>query len=226
MRFLLVLLCQFSDYTIFQFKLIGRLAIWIAVSQIALNQRRKTKMWFMYNQLVVLALLTLILGFTVTGYAQEGAKPPLSSKRITGEFLAGVAVGTAAAVIPAYLLFKLFPREPGSGPAGAPANLPELIAFLSIPVGYAIGSAIGVYLVGNSGNQTGSFLLPLVGTSLVVIGGLAATFLSGHWEFIPVTLVGAPAVAVGVFNSTRRYKTDAGNSGSGNTTVVLGQMRF
>ena len=52
-----------------------------------------------------------------------------------------------------------------------------------------------------------------------------ATFLSGHWEFIPVMLVVAPAVATIIFNSTRRYKTDAGNSGSSNTKV-LGQMRF
>ena len=47
----------------------------------------------MYNQLVVLTLLTLILGFTVTGYAQEGSKPPLSKGRIAGEFFAGVAGG-------------------------------------------------------------------------------------------------------------------------------------
>lgn len=179
----------------------------------------------MYNQLVALTVLTLILGFTVTGYAQERAKPPLSKGRITGEFFAGVAGGTAVAVMPCYLLIKLFPREPGTGPAGVPGNLPEILAALCLPVGYAIGSAAGVYLVGNTGNETGSFLKPLVAASLVVIGGLTATFLSGQVEFIPVILVGAPAVAVGVFNSTRRYKTDAGNSGSSNT-IILGQMRM
>lgn len=186
--------------------------------------KHKEEMWFMYN-LVVLTLLTLTLGFTVTGYAQEGGKPPLSSKRIAGEFLAGGIGGIGAAVIPAYLLIKLFPREPGTGPAGGPGTLPEMLAVLCLPVGYAIGSAAGVYLVGNTGNETGSFKFTLVGTSLVVIGGLAAAFLSEQGEFIPVILVGAPAVAVGVFNSTRRYKTDAGNSGSSNT-IILRQMRM
>lgn len=176
----------------------------------------------MDNRLVVLTLLTLILGFTVTGYAQEGAKPPLNKRRIAGEFFAGVVGGvggTAAAVIPFYLLMSLFPLEPGAGPAGvfvASSEVVTVVAYLCLPVGYTIGSAAGVYLAGNRGNQTGSFTYTLVGASLVVIGGLVATFLSGHWEFIPVMLVSAPAVAVGVFNSTRRYKTD----------VALGKMRF
>ena len=166
----------------------------------------------MDNRFIVLTLLTLILGFTITGYAQEGTKPPLSKGRIAGEFFAGVVGGvggTAAAVIPFYLLMLLFPLEPGAGPAGVPTTSSEVVtvcAYLCLPVGYVIGSAAGVYLVGNRGNQTGSFTYTLVGASVVVIGGLVAAFLSGHWEFIPVMLVGAPAVAVGVFNSTRRYK--------------------
>jgi hypothetical protein len=181
----------------------------------------------MWDRLVVLTLFSLILGFTVTGYAQEGAKPPLSGRRIAGEFFAGAAGGTAAAVISFYLSWHLvdrfFPREPGSGPAGGPGTLPEVLAYLCLPVGYAIGSAAGVYFVGNIGNETGSFKYTLVGTSLVVVGGLVAAFLSEDPTptFLIGTLVSVPAVATIIFNSTRRYK---GNSGSGNTTV--GQMRF
>jgi hypothetical protein len=167
----------------------------------------------MYNPLVVSTLLALILGFTVPGYAQEEAKPPLSKGRIAGEFFAGAAGGTAAAVIPfclsLYLADKFFPREPGSGPAGAPGTLPEMFAFLCLPVGYAIGSATGVYLVGNRGNQTGSFKYPLIGTSLVVIGGLTALLPMHGERFTPVLLVGAPAVATIIFNLTRKYKSSA-----------------
>ena len=165
----------------------------------------------MNNQFVALPLLALILGFAVTGYAQEGEKPPLSKGRIAGEFFAGVAVGTATAVIPFSLLMLLFPlNDSTGGPAGFLTSSSEVVtmcAYLCLPVGYAIGSATGVYLVGNRGNETGSFLLPLIGSSLVVTGGLAATFLSGHWGFIPVILVGAPAVATIIFNSTRKYKS-------------------
>jgi hypothetical protein len=172
----------------------------------------------MYNQLALLTLLTLILGFT--RHAQEGAKPPPSKGRITCEFLAGVtggAGGIVVAVIPFYLLLylanKFFPREPGTGPAGGPGTLPEMFAYLCFPVGYAIGSAAGVCLVGNAGNETGSFKYTLVSTSLITIGGLVALLpMHGERFIIPillVVLVGVPVIATIVFNLTRRYKSSA-----------------
>jgi pyruvate formate lyase activating enzyme len=42
---------------------------------------------------------------------------------------------------------------------------------------YGLGSAVGVYLVGSRGKQTGSFLLTLAGG---LIGGLVTVFLSRH----------------------------------------------
>lgn len=147
----------------------------------------------MYRQLVALTLLTLILGFTVTGYAQE--KPPLSSTRITGEFLAGVTGGAVAVIIMYYWFDKFFPE--GDGRMGL---------ILYFPVGYVIGSATGVYLAGNIGNETGSFLLPLVSGSLA---GLVATVATLSWcedWIIPAILVSVPAVATIGFNLTRRYK--------------------
>lgn len=167
----------------------------------------------MDNRFVVLTLLTLILGFTVTGYAQEGAKPPLSEGRIAGEFFVGVVGGTVVGIIPAILFYTCYPINRAND--GEEWRLFG-IALVYLPIGYAIGSAIGVYLVGNRGNQTGSFTYTLVGASLAGIGCLAAAFLSNSFGFIPVILIAAPAVATIVFNWMRRYKTDTG----------LGQMRF
>lgn len=102
----------------------------------------------MYNRFVTLILLVIVVGFTTNLYAQEEVKPHLSGKRIAGEFFAGITVGTAFAIIPPYLLSKLFPREPGTGPVGAPANLPELIAWLSIPVGMLLAVLMVFILLG------------------------------------------------------------------------------
>ena len=165
----------------------------------------------MYYLLVVLILLTLILGYTVTRYAQEGKKPPLNNSRIADKFLAGLAGGTVIALIPAFLFITYYPTKGQSD-----GNLGLFgIALMYLPVGYAIGSATGVYLVGNKSNETGSFLASLCGSLLVGLGVLGAIFLFRGLlgfisvVFIPVVLFGEPIVAIIIFNRTRKYKSSA-----------------
>jgi len=172
---------------------------------------------FLTWTLLILALSFLILSFSIIRFAQKGAKPPLSKGRIAGEFFAGVAGSAIATVIPVCLLIKL-PRDSTGGPAGT-LTFPELFAFLSILVGYPIASAIGVYLVGNLGNQTGSSLLPMIiGGWLAGIGSffgalLLVNYLSLRgWTIILPVLLGVPAVSMSavatiIFNSARRYKS-------------------
>lgn len=66
-------------------------------------------------------------------------------------------------------------------------------------IAYPIGSAIGVYLVGNIGDETGSFGATLRGS---IIGGAL-----GLLAFGVGVLPGAPIGATIGFNSSRRYKT-------------------
>ena len=88
--------------------------------------------------------------------------------------------------------------------------------FLVVPPVYGLGSAVGVYLVGSRGKQTGSFLLTLTcGFS----GGLImqamlplANYLSDvlivilFWLLWPLVLLIPPILATLGFNLTRRYK--------------------
>jgi hypothetical protein len=60
-----------------------------------------------------------------------------------------------------------------------------------ILVGWAIGSSVGVYLVGNVEDETGLFLATLAGSILGT----------------PFLLVGSPISATIGFNMTRRYKS-------------------
>ena len=159
----------------------------------------------MYNRLVALALLTLILGFTVTGYAQEGNKPPLSKGRIAGELFAGVAGGVAVGTITGYLLYKITSMGKQDESSGW---VFYYLGLVCIPIGYAVGSAAGVYLVGNYGNETGSFSEPAIGGSLAGIIGFPLThFPDAGWKPLSVLLVGVSAIATIIFNFTREYKS-------------------
>ncbi len=64
-------------------------------------------------------------------------------------------------------------------------------AIIGALIGYTLGSATGVYLVGNIGDGTGSFLATLGGSILGVLG----------------YGVGSPIGAAIGFNLTRRYKS-------------------
>ena len=100
----------------------------------------------------------------VENKAQRGEKPPLSGGRITGEILVGGVGGIVGGLGGGFI---------GAGVAreGYPN---ELVGFIiGGSIGYTLGSSIGVYLVGNTGGETGSFLATLGGSLLGFGLGLA-----------------------------------------------------
>jgi len=166
-------------------------------------------------------------------------KPPLSVGRIAGEILAGTAVGCAAADLARHVVVLPIRRADCMG-FGALA-----VAWYVLPPVYALGAVVGVYLVGKTGKQTGSFTRTLCGG---LVGGLAmflllpfAFFLacgvsrplpaSGLIEMIswivqsPAILAPAvlipPIVATLGFNSTRRWGSPRLAWFRGTTLAVL-----
>jgi positive regulator of sigma E activity len=118
---------------------------------------------------------------------QKPQKPPLSPARIIGELLAGVAGVLAGLFLPVMLGFDL-----GEGTT--------LILFATYPA----VSAIGVYLVGNRGNQTGTFAITLA-VSYVALFVLLLT--APIIRFVPLIAIwGVPLGTTIGFNLTRRYK--------------------
>jgi MFS family permease len=159
----------------------------------------------MHNQIVALTLLTLTFGL----YDREGKKP--SSSNIAGELLAGIAGGIITGFLPAYLFLYHYPTE-GQSDGNLGLFLPALIY---LPVGYSLGSAIGVYLVGNIGKETGSFLATLRGSLLTGLAVIVITFTlssiySGFFLIISIPSILVLVIApVFIFNSTRRSKLSA-----------------
>jgi len=135
----------------------------------------------------------------VENKAQRGEKPPLSGGRITGEILVGGVGGIVGWLGGGFI---------GAGVAGEgyPGELAGF--FIGGSIGYTLGCPIGVYLVGNIGNETGDFLATLGGG---ILGGLASLFIFTaiikDLDNGAVVLVGPPIGATIGFNLTRRYKS-------------------
>jgi len=118
---------------------------------------------------------------------QKAERPPLSPIRISGEILAGGAGGIALGIVSGFV--GLFVDVVNlSLDAGTLESAPA--ATVGFIIGYVLGSAISVYIVGNMGNETGSFLATLGGSILLV----------------PLPLLSPIGATIG-FNLTRRYKS-------------------
>lgn len=120
--------------------------------------------------------------------------PPLSAVRITGEVLAGSAVGFGLGYLAASL---------GSDP------YESIVYWMG---GHLLGSPLGVYLVGNTGDETGSFRAALIGSfagwlTSFALGASAPIYAKlGEEGLITLMFVLPPVGATGVFNSSRKYK--------------------
>jgi hypothetical protein len=147
---------------------------------------------------------------------QTHQKPPLSLARIACEILAGAVAGFAVAFPLTYVTGIVLAGKGKGEYAGVGFMAMFLLVF---PPLYGLASAVGVYLVGKIGKQTGSFLLTLVGGLLGgLIGYLAVLpvlFLSDVkleaelWALMKLLLfllLIPPSLATLGFNLRRRYK--------------------
>lgn len=137
---------------------------------------------------------------------QSRQKPPLSVVRIAGEILAGMALGLVALPVVYLINIMIFGKSDYSGSVGGLHALAFLgILMFFFPPLYTLGNAVGVSLVGNRGDQTGSDLATLGGALL----GLIVILLL--WPLVFLTV---PIMATLGFNLTRRYKVQKKQTGS------------
>lgn len=154
-------------------------------------------------------------------------KPTLSVARIAGEIIAGEATGATAAAI-AYLFFwvvcHVAKGESVGGGSMCDITLWDLviqgIMVLFVPAVYGLGCSVGVYFVGNRGNQTGSFLATLgfglIGAFFMLVVCFPMALLSPElivgvenivrWALWVLVSFIPPIFATLGFNLARRYK--------------------
>ena len=126
-----------------------------------------------------------------SAFAESAARP--SKLQLAGEFTAGVAGGFVGGAATFYI-----------GGLFVSGDLSETdvygLALPAIYVGYPLGSAIGVYLIGSLGDETGSFKTTAAGA----IGGGILGSLVGLLGFPPGYVVCPPLGAMIGFNKGRR----------------------
>lgn len=140
---------------------------------------------------------------------ESGSMPPLNAWRISGELLAGTGLGLSAG----YLIGLI-------GIAGGKGfNNSIERGVWGLALGHTVGSAVGVYLIGTLGDETGSFAQTLLGSSL----GMGTAFLVNKFvvENGVLFLALAPIGATLAFNLSRRYDQAAGVS----MTLSLNKQR-
>jgi hypothetical protein len=153
---------------------------------------------------------------------QSRQKPPLSADRIIGEILVGTVLGFVTLLVAYGIGIVLVGGGDYTGSVGQLHAFWYLIMFfIYFPPLAGLVRAVGVYLVGSIGKQTGSFVLTfLVGGFLDVLSMFVLFFLiyvlcndlivvEGKVlisRLLVIVLLVPPIFAILAFNLTRRYK--------------------
>ena len=128
-------------------------------------------------------------------------KPPLAGGRVVGEVLVGGMLGFVGG---AGGIFLGVVKEGDCDPCGFP-----IYTFAGGVIGVSLMSSLGVYLVGQSGPQTGSFGATLGGA---LVGSLASIGIVAAWRddaaLLPAMVPPLVGAIVG-FNLTRGYEHPA-----------------
>jgi len=142
-------------------------------------------------------------------------KPPRNLGRIACEILAGAAAAAALAFSSLYVV-GYGAKIAGWGEGCMDGFVILAIMFYVVPPVYVLGCAIGVYLVGSRGNQTGSLLATLGGSLLgMFVMAILYFYLKAAEDMMlsiemivlwPLVFIAAPIMATLAFNLTRRYK--------------------
>ena len=183
-------------------------------------------MIFRTTCLVVLGILLFITSAMAEKYKYDSFlsdKEPIEYVQIAGEVLAGSLAGAGASVTSLWLLMRDAQDQDIN-------NIIDdaLLWFIAIhPVTCSLFSAIPVYLIGNIGNQKGSFLATLAGSAIGVgIGYLPLLFsdsdVGGQILFF---FTSSAIFATLVFNLTCKYES---SSVSGTALINLddGEIQF
>jgi len=151
----------------------------------------------------VIVSFSLILGLTVTGHAQVVEKPPLSTARIAGEVLAGATGGFALACVGWWIGGDYPPIGPDESRRLSDDR--SLILYVS-----GFGSIAGVYMIGELGDETGSFLATFGGSVIGLFVGALVLWGLELKDVSEAVAIGqffvSPSIAAAIaFNLTRRY---------------------
>ncbi len=132
-------------------------------------------------------------------------KPRVSTGKFIGEIFMGM-VGNFAGGFAGALIGSRVIEDDDEG-------LIPMGAFLGFLPGSILGSALGVYLIGNKGNARGSFGRALLGSFLGEVAAFAILLVDHEGSVGAISFLILPPICAAVmFNSSLRYRTLPGPS--------------
>jgi len=124
------------------------------------------------------------------------AKPPLNFFRIYSEVATGCLLG--------YCIVKLG-LDNLEGDIG--------IGYVIMVGGYIVGNTVGVYIIGNIGDETGSFHATLIGSLSGMLFSYLGSIIINDSSKSPIFFFACPPLgATYMFNISRRYKSSQNKS--------------
>ncbi len=154
-----------------------------------------------YTRLLLLFLFTFSM---LQAQETQETKPPLKAGKIVLESAASVVTGGLFAVAGIYVGTALNDGDGWDDLAGA---------LIGMIIAYPVGNAAGASLVGNYGNERGSFWAALGGSAIGTGLAIGISGMLDNSDILPYLLIGLPpAGAVLGHNFTRSYKTLPGNA--------------
>lgn len=153
--------------------------------------------------------------FASSATAQRVGRPALSAARVTGEAVVG-----AYAAIGGYYIGRYVANSIGDMMTGASERTRSRLAMTGAWSGAIVGSAAGVYGIGNLGDQTGSITATLGGAAAGAVTGWLLDRMFRTGRPADPSLVGSqmrwleaslesllPSIGATIgFNSSRRFK--------------------
>ena len=184
----------------------------------------KRKLWVAS----LLILVSLIWGGLEKAQAKK--TPPLSGGRITGEILAGSVAATGGIVMGigvGRIIHKGTKMVPGRKRRNGEDWGKIIWSLIGGGAGLTLGSTIGVYVVGNMGNETGDFPATWNGSVVgAILGGGGATLISDSRKSMAIgVLIGSSIGATIAFNLTREREPSATSESPAAPPIYLNLVR-
>jgi len=152
---------------------------------------------------IILVIILLYSTFLFAQNTKDSEKPPLKSGKIALEALSATALGAGFAYIGGSIGAAFSSGDGFSDIAGA---------LLGVGIGYPVGSALGAYLVGNTGNERSSFWAAFGGSAAGAALGIIFISSTARDSRFYIYLATVPIGAVIGHNLGRHFKSTPGSA--------------
>jgi hypothetical protein len=173
-----------------------------------MKDQKKIKSPILFRISICVTMLIILLAVPYQSIAQDepvdliNSRPQVSTLTILGEVFLGAVGNVVGGYTGGYAGLKISSGDDGDWFEGLGG------ALIGYSVGSTCGSALGVYLIGNSRNIRGSFGSALLGSLIGEVAASGLALLAKNGTVALISFIALPPIGAAVlFNRSLRYKT-------------------